>query len=283
MSSTAARSPSGAAALAGAQACARESGIAVARIGDERLALGIKRRDQARLGDAEQRAQNTATVEFADRRHPGEAVGAAVRGAADQVGLGLIFAVMRGQQMQAAMLAAPLGEQSITRRPAPPPGFRSPAFSPPKPGLRGGFPGPTASRRAGGARRRSPAAAGGRRSARRSRRRRAAPSDPPESPAQGCRGRPRRRPRQTGRFQNRRAGRAQPRKLGDAQRLRGTSRAQHPSRFFSCAARSLMALPGCGNAWSSCISAMQALCFWLARSSDIPSFSRPSGAFGPFG
>jgi len=72
-------------------------------------------------------------------------------------------------------------------------------------------------------------------------------------------------------------------KFGDTERSRRDFRVQHPSRFFSCATRSLMALPERGNAWSSCISAMQALCFWLARSSDIPSFSRPSGAFGPFG
>lgn len=71
--------------------------------------------------------------------------------------------------------------------------------------------------------------------------------------------------------------------LGETQRLRRRLRVQHPSRFFSCAERSLMALPGCGNSWSSCISAMHALCFWLARASDMPSFKRPSAAFGPLG
>lgn len=49
--------------------------------------------------------------------------------------------------------------------------------------------------------------------------------------------------------------------LGKAQGQRRRRGAQHPSFFFSCVDRSLMALPGCGKSRSSCISAMQALCF----------------------
>ena len=49
--------------------------------------------------------------------------------------------------------------------------------------------------------------------------------------------------------------------LGETEGRRRVRGAQHPSFFFSCVARSLMALPGCGKSWSSCINAMQALCF----------------------
>ena len=266
----------------GTQACARESGVAIARIGDERLALGGKRRGQARLWNAEQRAQNTATIEFADRRHPGEAGVAAVRGAADQVGLGLIFAVMRGQQMQAAMLAAPLGEQSIAGLPRRLLNSGRRLFPLPDQDFVSDFPGrqPAAEPADLGAALRPQPMVDAQRADLAPARARPAIRQNGEREAVGAArdgDGDKRGALKTGETVERAA------KLGDAQRLRGGSRAQHPSRFFSCAARSLMALPECGNAWSSCISAMQALCFWLARSSDIPSFSRPSGAFGPFG
>ena len=71
--------------------------VAVARIGDEGLPLGVEQRDEAGFRDAEQRAQDPAVGKLADRRHPGEAVRSAAGAATDQVGLGLIFAVMGGQ------------------------------------------------------------------------------------------------------------------------------------------------------------------------------------------
>ena len=206
---------------------ALESRVAIARIGDERLALGGKCRGQPRLWNAEQRAQQAGNnrvrgppTSRRGRRSP------LLRGAADQVGLGLIFAVMRGQQMQAAMLAAPFGEQAIaglarrllnagrrlfpsqTRTSCRIAARRQPAAEPAR------------------SRRRSPAAAGGRRSARRPRRGASAPSDRPESRARGCRGRPRRRPRQTGRSRNRRDGRARRqarRRTAVARRLPGSA------------------------------------------------------------
>lgn len=68
-----------------------------------------------------------------------------------------------------------------------------------------------------------------------------------------------------------------------SQRVRAGFLRQQPSRFFSVTARSLIALPGFGKSWLSCVSATHALCFWLSRASDIASFNRSSGAFAPFG
>ncbi len=42
---------------------------------------------------------------------------------------------------------------------------------------------------------------------------------------------------------------------------RGRQRAQQPRRFFSAAARSLIAAPGLGKSWSSWPNATQAFCF----------------------
>lgn len=72
-------------------------------------------------------------------------------------------------------------------------------------------------------------------------------------------------------------------KLGEGQRFGLRSAGQQPSRFFSAAARSLILLPEVGKSRSSCASATQAFCFWLARASDMPSFKRSSAAFVPFG
>jgi len=83
-------------------------------------------------------------------------------------------------------------------------------------------------------------------------------------------------------FETRERGKRGP-EFGDGQRFRGRALGQQPSRFFSAVARSLIALPGLGKSRSSCASATQAFCFWLARASDIPSFKRSSAAFAPFG
>ena len=81
------------------------------------LALGGECRDQPGLRDIKQRAQDAAEVELANGRHSGQAVGPAARGAAQQVGLDLVSAVMAGQEMQATRLAAPLPEETVAGRP----------------------------------------------------------------------------------------------------------------------------------------------------------------------
>src|SRR5580658_2085223 len=94
-----------------------ESRVAIARIANKVLALGGECRDQPGLRDIKQRAQDAAEVELANGRHSGQAVGPAARGAAQQVGLDLVFAVMAGQEMQATRLAAPLPEEAVAGRP----------------------------------------------------------------------------------------------------------------------------------------------------------------------
>ena len=69
--------------------------------------------------------------------------------------------------------------------------------------------------------------------------------------------------------------------LGEGQRVGSECAVQQPRRFFSVVARSLIAAPGCGKSRSSCASATQAFCFWLARASDMPSFKRSSGRLRP--
>src|SRR6476661_2110833 len=58
-------------------------------------------------------------------------------------------------------------------------------------------------------------------------------------------------------------------KLCRGQRFGLRSADQQPRRFFSAAARSLILLPEVGKSRSSCASATQAFCFWLARASDM--------------
>ncbi len=101
---------------AGAQPRALEGGVAIARIDDPWLALGIEPGDKAGFRKAEQRAQQATAGELADRRHPGKAGGAAAGPPPDQIGLDLILLVMRKQQVQATPRAAPGGQKLVARR-----------------------------------------------------------------------------------------------------------------------------------------------------------------------
>jgi hypothetical protein len=81
---------------ASAQPRSLKGRVAVARIGDEGLPLGIQQRDETGLGDTEQRAQDATVGKLADCRHSREAVCTTPGSAPDQVGFDLIFALMRG-------------------------------------------------------------------------------------------------------------------------------------------------------------------------------------------
>ena len=132
---------------------------------------------------------------------------------------------------------------------APPLVFRSPAFPRPDKDFVSDLPAPTASREAADFVAALRPQADDRRSARRSRRRARGPSDPPEWPGQGYRGRRKLRRRETGGSQNGRARSSAAAELGEGDTGSARrSRVSNPSRFFSSVARSLIALPGLGKA-----------------------------------
>ncbi len=188
-----------------AQPGSLEGRVAIAGIGDEGLPLGIQQRDETGFSDTEQRAQDPTIGQLADRRHPCETVRTTAGAAADQVGLRLIFTVMRSQKMEAAMLSTPFGEQRIACsarglldstcwlvcRPGE-------DFVPDSPRLK-------ASCAEGGFRCCSPAATDDPPLAHRSLLAARAPSDPPEWRGKDCRGRRRLRRRETGGSRSERA------------------------------------------------------------------------------
>ncbi len=98
------------------QARPLEGGVEVARIAYEGLSFGFEECDEPIACDTEQRPQQSAVVELANRRHPGEAVRAAVSSAADQMRLDLIIPMVTGQQVQTSVIAAPAAKQAIARK-----------------------------------------------------------------------------------------------------------------------------------------------------------------------
>ena len=90
--------------------------VAVARVLQIFLTLGVEQGDEPRLRDAEQRPHEPNLRQFANHRHPGEAIDKAAGTMADQIGFGLVVAMVRGQKMQAAMRRAPVGKKTIARR-----------------------------------------------------------------------------------------------------------------------------------------------------------------------
>jgi len=77
--------------------------------------LSFEECDEPISCDTEQRTKQSAVGELANRRHPGEAVRAAVSSAADQMRLDLIIPMVTGQQMQTGVIAAPAVKQAIAR------------------------------------------------------------------------------------------------------------------------------------------------------------------------
>ena len=98
------------------QARPLERGVEVARIAYEGLSLSFEECHEAIPCDAEQRTQQSAVGELANRRHPGEAVRAAASSAPDQKRLNLIVPVVTGQQMQTGVIAAPAAKKAIARK-----------------------------------------------------------------------------------------------------------------------------------------------------------------------
>ena len=196
------------------------------------------------LRDTEQRTQQSAVGELADRRHPGKPV-------RRRCGLGGGSDGSRSDHPDGDRSAsADRRDRGTSRqagdsaRSAPPLGSRFAAFLPSRPVLRGGWLSPTARLRAAGFRRRFPAAAGDPRSARRSR--------PPLSRAQRSArmasaklsGPPETATARNGELSKRAIEASE---AANSPRVRGLgwrSACQQPSRFFSATACSLIALPG---------------------------------------
>ena len=259
-----------------------ENRVEVARVDDEGLPFPLQKREEPIPRDAEQRTQQSAIRELADRGHPGEPIRAAVSPAADQICLDLIIPVVSGQQMQTTVLAAPTAKQPITREAGRVLDPASRLFPCPDEDLV-----TNASRRQPG-------------------------SEPPDlfaalRPQAVIHAErtdlPRPLPRPTvcqdgechavgttrdGDGEKRRGFETSERgkdggELAECQGFACRTARQQPSRFFSAIAVSLIALPGWGKSWSSCANATQAFCFWLARPSAIPSFNSSSAALAPFG
>src|SRR3954451_14729092 len=76
------------------QARPLERGVEVARIAYEGLSLSFEECDDTIPCDAEQRTQQSAVAELANRRHPGKAVRSAASSAPDQMRLDLIIAMV---------------------------------------------------------------------------------------------------------------------------------------------------------------------------------------------
>ena len=95
------------------QARPLEGRVEVARIAYEGLSFGFEECHEPIPWDAKQRTQQSAVGELANRRHPGEAVRAAVSSAADQMGLDLIVPMVTGHQVQTGVIATPAVKQAI--------------------------------------------------------------------------------------------------------------------------------------------------------------------------
>src|SRR5205814_6203605 len=98
------------------QARPLESGVEVARIAYEGLSLSFQECHEAIPCDAEQRTQQSAVGELANRRHPGEAVRAAASSAPDQKRLNLIVPVVTGQELHTGVIAAPVVKNAMASR-----------------------------------------------------------------------------------------------------------------------------------------------------------------------
>ena len=172
----------------------RADTAAARRRAARRAALGARRAAAAPAGN--RASSRTAAM-------PASPSTGAAGAAADQMGLGLVLAMMRGQQMQAALGRAPLGEQPVARRARRflDAGRRLGAV--PDQDRMGDAAGREPAGRPSPPRRRSPAASRDRRSAPMARAAALrAPSDRRGSPAPGCRGRRRPRRRSSGRGSN---------------------------------------------------------------------------------
>lgn len=95
---------------------ARERQVAIARVAEEGLIFRSERRHKTRLRDIEQRAQDPAAFNLANRRHRCQAIGAAARLTPQPIGFDLVLAMVAGQQMETALHAAPLAQKAIARR-----------------------------------------------------------------------------------------------------------------------------------------------------------------------
>jgi len=246
------------------EAGALEGRFAVARVGQEGLALSVEQRGKARLRYGEQGPHQAHPCHLAEGGHAGETVDAAASPPTDQIGLGLVLAVMRGQEMEAALGAAPLREQIVARRtrrfldsgrglrvgPRQHMMFDAASRHPAADRLRfvGAFRPQTVidgqSRQSAAAlarpaigqdRQRETVGTAGQRDGNEG-----MPLEPADSVE--CR--------------------SQLRQTQRRRRCRdGVDPGQQPRRFFSVEARSLIAAPGAGKSWSSWVSAMQAFCF----------------------
>ena len=243
---------------------ALEDRVAVAWVGQEGLALGLEQRGEAGLRHREQGPHQAHACQFAEGGHAGQSVDAAAGPLADQVGLGLVLAVMRRQKMEAALGAAPLREQTVARR--------ARCFLDAGRGLRAGprqhmmfdaARGHPAGHRLRLSRAFGPQAViDGQ-----SRQSAAALAHPAIGQDRQCeavgsagqRGGDQGAPLEAADCVERRG---QLRQAQGRRRSRdGVEPGQQPRRFFSVEARSLIAAPGAGKSWSSWVSAMQAFCF----------------------
>ena len=98
-----------------AQAGPLKGRVPIARIAEEGLALLREEREEARPRHRQERPDQPAPRQFAHRRHSRQPVDSAAGAAANEVGLDLILAMVRGEQVQAAMRAAPLCHQPVAR------------------------------------------------------------------------------------------------------------------------------------------------------------------------
>src|SRR5437764_5347349 len=98
------------------QARPLERGVEVARIAYKGLSLSFEECEEPIPCDAEQRTQQSAVGELANRRHPGKAIRAAASSTPDQMRLDLIIAMVTGQQMQTSVIAAPTAKKAIARK-----------------------------------------------------------------------------------------------------------------------------------------------------------------------
>ena len=71
--------------------------------------------EEARPRHRQERPDQPATRQFAHRRHAGQPVVTAAGAAPNEVGLDLILALVRGEKVEAAVPAAPLGHQPVAR------------------------------------------------------------------------------------------------------------------------------------------------------------------------
>lgn len=77
------------------------------------LALRIKESDEPILRESEKRAYYSTNGKLPNCRHRGKPVETAMGSAADQMGFDLVVAMVRGEQVETAMFAAPAGKEPV--------------------------------------------------------------------------------------------------------------------------------------------------------------------------